>query len=314
MRTNRIDISTVDLDNLEMDWWNKNALLIEKIWALNYKMQILIRLPYLRKMKKFFLKGSINKQVKILEIGCGSGWVCRLVADENFRVVGTDFSEEQIQIAKKEAVLANKNVYCSYELADASTFEQDFDGVVIHALLHHLSKEELSNFFSQLGKIKSGTKVYMYEPVFMKPIIGEPTIKDKILNKLITKLKSISITRAKKNGESDTHLQSDLENLYKEARAKGWYLSPKEVPFYEDELFNYLQPLFNIEKKYIVNRTDLEIAQSLMLNKIESPNFLYSKLLIPLSSWLDSLAFKGKYTNYIQPLQHQFVCLELVKK
>ena len=314
MRTKRIDISSSNLDKLEMNWWNQNALLIEKIWALNYDMQKLIRLPYLSKMKKFFLKGREDKQVNILEIGCGTGWVCRLVADDSFKVLGTDFSVEQIEIAKKQAVLNNKSKYCSYELADASTFEKDFDGIVIHALLHHLSKVELNVFFSQLRKIKTGTKVYMYEPVFMKPLIGGPYLKDKILNKIITKLKLFSINKAKKNGELDSFLQTGVENLYKEARANGWYLSPKEVPFYEDELFNYLQPLFNIEKKNIVNRTDLDIAQALMLNKIEKPNFLYSKLLIPLAIWLDAIAFKGNYTNYIQPLQHQFVCLELIRK
>lgn len=314
MRTNRIDISSINLDKLEMDWWNKNAALIERIWALNYDMQKLIRLPYLTKMKSFFLKGRNDKHVNILEIGCGSGWVCRLVADESFKVLGTDFSEQQLEIAKKQAVLNNKSKYCSYELADASTFEKDFDGIVIHALLHHLSKVELNVFFSQLSKIKAGTKVYMYEPVFIKPQIGKPSLTDRILNKIITKLKSFSINKAKKNGGLDILLQSGVENLYKEARANGWYLSPKEVPFYEDELSNYLQPLFDIEKKYIVNRTDLEIAQALMLNKIEKPDFLYSKLLIPFSIWLDSISFKGNFTNYIQPLQHQFVCLELIRK
>ena len=248
MRTTRIDISSSNLDKLEKDWWNKNAALIERIWALNYDMQKLIRLPYLTKMKNFFLKGREGKQSNILEIGCGSGWVGRLVADESFKVLGTDFSEQQLEIAKKQAVLNNKSKYCSYELADASTFEKDFDGIVIHALLHHLSKEELNVFFSQLSKIKAGTKVYMYEPVFIKPLIGKPSLTDKILNKIITKLKSFSINKAKKNGDLDILLQSGVENLYKEARANGWYLSPKEVPFYEDELSNYLQPLFNIEK------------------------------------------------------------------
>lgn len=314
MRTKRINISTSNLDKLELNWWNQNALLIEKIWALNYDMQKLIRLPYLSKMKKFFLKGRKDKHVNILEIGCGSGWVCRLVADESFKVLGTDFSEEQLEIAKKQAVLNNKSKYCSYELADASTFEKDFDGIVIHALLHHLSTIELNVFFSKLCKIKTGSKVYMYEPVFMKPLIGGPSFKDKILNKIITKLKLFSINKAKKIGELDTTLQSSVENLYKEARANGWYLSPKEVPFYEDELFDYLQPLFYIEKKYVVNRTDLDIVQALMLNKIEKPNFLFSKLLIPISIWLDAIAFKGNYSNYIQPLQHQFVCLELIRK
>ena len=97
-------------------------------------------------------------------------------------------------------------------------------------------------------------------------------------------------------------------------KKNGWYISPKEVPFYEDELSEYLAPSFIIKKRYIVNKSDLEISQALVMNKINKVDFMFSKILIPLSAWLDKLAFKGNFTFFIAPLNHQFVCFELIRK
>lgn len=314
MRTKRIIESEAAMDKLEMDWWNQNAQLIEKIWAHNLDLQNLIRMPYLKKMKYFFLKDAQKKSIKILEIGCGSGWVCRIVSDEKFQIIGTDFSEGQLSIAREQAKTFNKDSFCKYELADASSFKKDIDGVVIHALLHHLSKKELDVFYEQMSSLASGTKVFMYEPVFIPRKNSPPKFRDKMLNSFINVVREIAIRRAKATGEADIELKAQMDELNKQAEANGWYISPKEVPFYKEELYGYLKPEFNIQKEYIVNRTDLEIAQTLVFNKIEKPNFLFSKILIPLATWLDNQAFKGNFTSYIGPLQHQFVCLEMIKK
>jgi SAM-dependent methyltransferase len=314
LREQRIKQSDAELDQQEMDWWNTNAATIEKIWALNLELQKIIRRPYLKRMKRFFTADATHKPVKILEIGCGSGWVCRMVANEDFNVIGTDFSASQLAIAREQARFYQKEKFCRYELADASSFNKNIDGVVIHALLHHLSTHELTTFFGQLAKIPTGTKVFMYEPVFMNRHEGKPSWQDKMLNKIITKLKFFSINRARSIGEPDRELSKAMENIFEDAKNYGWYISPKEVPFYQAELHAYLEPFFTIQKEYLVNKTDLAIAQELILNKVDRPGFLFSKVLIPLSAWLDKLAFKGKFTFYISPWEHQFVCFELIKK
>ena len=314
MREERIKVSDPILDKQEMDWWDTNASIIENIWALNLDLQKIIRLPYLKKMKQFFTSSAKHLPVKILEIGCGSGWVCRLVADENFHVIGTDFSAGQLEIASSKAKFYHKEKFCKYELSDASAFPKDIDGVIIHALLHHLSVEELNFFFKQLAKIPSSTKVFIYEPVFIKQQQALPSFRDKVLNRIITNLKKFSIDRAKAIGSPDNDLNNALEKIYKDAEEYGWYISPKEIPFYQDELTDYLAPHFNTKNVYIVNKSDLEVSQALILNKIEKPDFVFSKILIPLLLWFDKLAFQGNFTFYISPLAHQFVCFELERK
>jgi len=314
MRTKRIIASDFKTDEAERVWWNTNAGTIEKIWAQGIEMQRIIRLPYLSKMKAFFLNGAPSLPVKILEIGCGTGWVCRLVADENFHVIGTDFSEGQLAIAHAMAKQFDKEKYCTYELADAASFLKEVDGVVIHALLHHLSANELAIFFNQFAQLHPGTKVFVYEPLFFSRQEGKTPLSDKLLNLFIKTVRSLSFKIAGATGKKNIALMNAMDNINKDAEENGWYISPKEIPFSPNELENYFLPFCTLQKKYIVNKTDLDIAQNLTMNRIERPGFLFSKILIPLAAWLDKLSFKGKFTHFLNPTQHLFVCFEWIKK
>ena len=117
------------------------------------------------------------------------------------------------------------------KLADASSFKKNIDGVVIHALMHHLSEEELKFFIEELSKLPPDTKVFLYEPVFIKHQASKPSIRDKILNKIITKLKRISIKRAQKLGSMDTELKNEIENIYEEAKKQRMVYITERSPF-----------------------------------------------------------------------------------
>jgi SAM-dependent methyltransferase len=305
MRTERINTSTPELDNQERVWWNNNAETIEKIWAQNIHFQNVVRLPYLKKMKRFFLKDK--SKATILEIGCGTGWVGRLVADESINFIGTDFSEGQLAIAKQKA--KGKENFLKYELADASTFEKDVDGVLIHALLHHLSSEELNLFFREFSKLKRGTKIFIYEPVFYGHNPSAPSFKDRVINKLIYVIKN-KFTKPQR----DIDLMAAMKKINEDAENNGWYISPKEVPFYDGELEKFINPYCELENKYIVNKSDYEISQSLTMSGIDKPSLLYSELIIPFLARLDQMAFKGNFRHYLYPHQHLFTCYEWVKK
>lgn len=63
-------------------------------------------------------KMRISPDARVLDIGCGSGWATRLMADYAFagRVTGIDISDEMVQLAR-ESSKANSNV--DYEVASA---------------------------------------------------------------------------------------------------------------------------------------------------------------------------------------------------
>ena len=313
MRLKRIEISTTELNRIENEWWNTNSDLIEIIWANSFELQQAIRLPYLKRMKSFFLDTAKQTPVKILEIGCGTGWVGRLVADESLHIIGTDFSESQINRAKEEAKRFNKDKFCQYELSDASTFTKDVDGVLIHAVLHHLSTEELNTFFNEFSKLKKGTKVFFYEPVFFEPNTKTGLL-EKALNRAILFIKKYAFQQIEKTNAINKQLLSEWNKIYDDATKNGWYISPKEVPFYETEFLDYLHKYGIIKQQFIVNHTDLDIAQKLTLHNMHKPGKLYTQFIIPAVIMLEKQLFKRNFRPFIYRDQHLFVCYELIIK
>ena len=313
MRSKRIEQSSPEEDLREKLWWDENCDLIEKIWAQSIQIQSLIRLPYLKRMKEFFLKDSNKRVLLVLEIGCGTGWVGRLVADERVRILGSDFSSGQLKMALSKSKEFNVDKWCSYELADASTFRMEVDGVLIHALLHHLSDQELKLFFFEFSKIRKGTRIFIYEPVFFYDQTEKPSILDRVMNRVRYLMQDYVIRFVKWKGQFDNLLDLQVKKLFDDAEKDGWYLSPKEVPFYEGELEAYLTSSCTIMSKYIVNRTDLVIAQALTLNRINRPGRLFSRVILPLAVFVDRLIFKGKFRSFVDADQHLFVCFEVIK-
>jgi cyclopropane fatty-acyl-phospholipid synthase-like methyltransferase len=173
-------------------------------------------------MKKFFLAGTDKKPFKVLEIGCGTGWVGRLIAGPDLHIIGTDFSEGQLAIATQMARQFGKDKYCTYELADASFFPDDVDGVIIHALLHHLSAKELEIFFGQFAKFKPGTKILYMSRYFLPNKQVKNLFFDKVTNKLIQVVKTYAVNRAKKIGHEDTELVQQMDSIFKAADKNGW--------------------------------------------------------------------------------------------
>ena len=77
----------------------------------------------------------------VLELGCGIGAVAAFLSENyNMKVWGTDYDQEQIQIARKRHP---ENEYLNYRVEDAERLSfQDacFDLVVSQNVFHHLSK------------------------------------------------------------------------------------------------------------------------------------------------------------------------------
>jgi hypothetical protein len=102
-----------------------------------------------------------------------------------------------------------------------------YDGVVIHATLHHLSRRQQQRLFYQLdGLLKPGGRVYMYEPVAAvspRPLIASTL--DRGIGIVMKCLRGLS--RALRLIDEDIRL----------AIKDGWTMrSPKESPIVLSEL------------------------------------------------------------------------------
>lgn len=90
---------------------------------------------------------KLTKDIRVLEIGCGPGYLCLELARAGYDVLGMDLSERCIEIAQE---FANKDPHIgergklAYGVADLFEFnpEQKFDVVIFLGALHHFRDQQ----------------------------------------------------------------------------------------------------------------------------------------------------------------------------
>jgi len=94
---------------------------------------------------------SLPKDATVLDAGCGAGVPISLMLSERFTVTGVDFSEAQIELAKKN--VPNANFICQ-DMTGLDFPEDSFDGICSYYAIIHIPREEhealLQNFYRML--------------------------------------------------------------------------------------------------------------------------------------------------------------------
>jgi len=87
---------------------------------------------------------------KILDLGCGMGHYSKYIQAKGYEVVGVDFSEEMLKIARE----TTENIkFIEADICELpEDIDKDFDGVLIAYVLQHLSKEETAHCLLDLKK------------------------------------------------------------------------------------------------------------------------------------------------------------------
>ena len=76
---------------------------------------------------------------RVLDAGCGSGQKAKFFHDRGAQVLGIDFSEKLLEIARATAPACDFRLL---DLRDIRTLSEDFDGVFAQASLLHIPKAE----------------------------------------------------------------------------------------------------------------------------------------------------------------------------
>lgn len=85
-----------------------------------------------------FIK-TIPQNSLILDLGCGSGRHCKMIIQNNNKVIGIDISKKQLKIAKGK----NKNgIFIKGDVVNIPVKDDVFDAILFIATLHHLNTEK----------------------------------------------------------------------------------------------------------------------------------------------------------------------------
>ena len=115
------------------------------------------------------LKDKLEKDSKVLELGCGTGYFTRELVDTDAHITAIDISPDLLEEARKE--VSASNVEFNVDNAYAMSFHAGtFDHVVGSSVLHHLEiREALSEMYRVL---KPGGQIAFTEPNMMNPQIA----------------------------------------------------------------------------------------------------------------------------------------------
>jgi 2-polyprenyl-3-methyl-5-hydroxy-6-metoxy-1,4-benzoquinol methylase len=124
------------------------------------------RLRWARRVK--MLSDHLRVGMRVLELGCGTGYFTRELARSGANIVAVDVSPELLEIASADCCT---NVCYEIQNACAMTYpDAVFDSVVGSSVLHHLEiKEALREIYRVL---KVGGRIYFTEPNMLNPQIA----------------------------------------------------------------------------------------------------------------------------------------------
>lgn len=95
----------------------------------------------------------------MLDVGCGSGSKSKYLAKHGLKVMGIDFSEKLIEIARRESPEIRFEVM---RMQDVSRLQQTFDGVFAQASLLHIPRNEIKAVLSDLASsVNKGGYLYV---------------------------------------------------------------------------------------------------------------------------------------------------------
>lgn len=106
----------------------------------------------------------LNRDVKILEIGCGVGQFANMLFDEGFtNYLGFDFSEEAVKYAKYNN-FKDKDKFFVEDAFVTPKVQENYDLIICFEVLEHIKRD-----LDLLNRINPGTKLLLSVPNFDAP-------------------------------------------------------------------------------------------------------------------------------------------------
>ena len=125
------------------------------------------RLRWQRRVR--MLSSELRPEMRVLEIGCGTGYLTRELVHTGAIITAIDISPDLLEKAQGEIVAGNVAFLCQ-NAYDLNFEESSFDAVVGSSVLHHL---EVNEAISEIYRVLApGGAVRFTEPNMLNPQIA----------------------------------------------------------------------------------------------------------------------------------------------
>lgn len=178
------DFNKLALANIDDTLWNHNR---------HYYKYILNKIPYPCEV--------------ILEIGCGNGELCRLMAGKSRNIFGVDLSEKMIENAEKMS--SEKNIkFINADILTCLFEPNSFDYIVSVATFHHLPYSEILEKSKQW--LKEGGTLLILDIYKEKTILDYLVSLVAIPSNIFMNFSKNKVLRKKEDQAMKEHIKHDV--------------------------------------------------------------------------------------------------------
>lgn len=130
------------------------------------------KMTSIEKTSKWILEKAGDKQLNILDLGCGVGLYTEILANNGHRVTGIDFSGVSIEYARKEAQAKNLDVkFINANYLDLDLEDDTYDLVIlIYTDLGVLLPEERDRLLIQINRVLKKGGIFIFDVLNDKEI------------------------------------------------------------------------------------------------------------------------------------------------
>ncbi len=135
------------------DFWKMRAANYNKLaWATSNAFE-----------KRFLDAGGFQKSDKVLDAGCGTGIITKLIAPHVGSIIGLDISDDMLAFAKQNT-LPNES-YVTGDMLHLPFGEGEFDKVSARMVLHHLMDQVQEGVNECHRVLKAGGEIIVSEGI-----------------------------------------------------------------------------------------------------------------------------------------------------
>ena len=113
-------------------------------------------------IKRFLDLSKVNKDDKVLDIPCGTGYIGEILAVTEAEVFASDISLEMMDLAINEYSSPRFSGFVQADITEIPFPDESFKAVIVLALMHRLPREMRAKVLSEIARVSNNYVIVSY--------------------------------------------------------------------------------------------------------------------------------------------------------